>query len=329
MIKIGLVGCGKIGKRHLEAYQGIPKAQVVAISDANKETAINLSRDFGIPYWFTKQQDLLANHQVDAVDVCVPTIEHHKLILDALAKDKHVFCEKPLTYKHAFAKQIQKSQEASGKIVMVGYLYRHHPSFIRLKQVLEDEIIGKPVFAYFRVGARGGHTRWKHQKNGGGAMLEALVHCLDLAYYCFKSFSMVDPLYVETIRKERTINGKKRVVTAEDFALIHLQTKEGVEVFCQSDQLTPSYMNTVEVHGDNGSFFGSILSYLPTLIYCNEGRGQYFKGKNLFTVPEVNLMRQELHTFVDILEKKRNPNNSVATSIEIMKIIEKACEHRK
>lgn len=325
MIRLGLVGCGRLGKKHLEAYENIQNVEIVAVCDVNSEDLFSVAKEYEIEDAYKNYRDLVLNAEINAVDVCTPTALHHKIILTALEKGLDVFCEKPLTYRADFAEMIKESSEKNKKHVVVGYLYRFHPTMRRLKEILEDEILGDVSYAMFRVGGRGGHKPWKHEKQTGGAMLETLVHSLDLAFYNFDDFVSSELLFSDTIVKERTIEDKRYTISGEDFVLLKLETKDGIQVFCQGDQITPSYMNIVEVHGGNGSFFGSILEDLPTVVFCKKGRGQYFEGKNLFVEPEINLMRKELQFFVDVLEEKKElHSDSVTNSIKILKTIEEA-----
>jgi len=322
MIHVAVIGCGKIGMRHLSAYRSMKGVNIVAICDFDGELAQEVASSCSSAV-YQNYKEILDDKNIDAVDVCVPTALHHKVILAALDKGKDVFCEKPLSHKLEYAKQIQKRQKETGNLVMEGYLYRFHPSFQRLKNILEDNTIGSPYFAIFRIGGRGGWRLWKHQKDrGGGAMLEMLVHMLDLASHCFGGFIEVERLFFETILKKRIIAGSNVDVDAEDLVLIRLKAESGAQVFCEADLITPSYMNTVEVHGDNGSFFGSILDNIPTIIYCKESRGVFDRGKNVFRNPYVNLIEKELEYFVDCLSRKENPPDSLERSIKVLEIIE-------
>lgn len=322
MVGIAIIGCGKIGIRHLEAYRDIKNANVVALCDTDDKLVGEVSRKYGVS-GYDDYEEIIKKENVDAVDVCVPTRFHHKVVLEALASGKNVFCEKPLTHKLEYAEEIKEKQKETGKLVMVGYLYRFHPSLQRLKRILEDGVIGVPYYAIFRIGGRGGYRVWKHKKSeGGGAMLDMMVHMLDLCDWYFGEPDRVEPFLYETILKKRMIEGNEVDVDAEDFALLRVKTKSDVHVFCEADLITPSYMNTVEVHGDNGSFFGSILDYLPTIVYCVRRHGLYDRGKNVFENPYVNLVEQELRYFIDALSGRVEPLDSVETSIRVLKIIE-------
>jgi len=118
------------------------------------------------------------------------------------------------------------------------------------------------------------------------------------------------------------IEGREIEVDAEDCVFLRLRAESGVQVFCEADLITPSYMNTVEVHGDNGSFFGSILDNIPTIVYCKESRGVFDRGKNVFKNPHVNLVEKELEYFIESLSGEVKPVNSVERSIKILEIVE-------
>jgi len=329
MIHVAVIGCGKIGMRHLSAYRSIKGVNITAVCDFDGELAKEVASNYSTVE-YKNYKEILDNKNIDAIDVCVPTTMHHEVILAALDKGKDVFCEKPLSHKLEYAKQIQKKQRETGNLVMEGYLYRFHPSFQRLKKVLEDNIIGDPYFAIFRIGGRGGWRVWKHQKDkGGGAMLEMLVHMLDLANHCFGEFVDVECLFSETILKKRVIERSEVEVDAEDCVLIRLRTESGVQVFCEADLITPSYMNTVEVHGDNGSFFGSILDNIPTMVYCKESRGVFDRGKTVFKNPYVNLIEKELEYFIKCLSREVKPLDFVEKSIKVLEIIEEVRRQSK
>lgn len=321
-VKIGLVGLGRIGQRHLNAYSNIEDVELGGLYDSDNTALAVYSNQHDIPTFKTFEDLLQAD--VTAVDVCIPTYLHHEFILKALQEGKHVFCEKPLTHKREHALEISKVAQERGKMVMVGYLYRFHPCVELLKQILDKRIIGNPYYAVFRLGGRGAHKGWKHQVNtGGGAILDMLTHMLDLAIFHFGDPMETNLLFSDVILEERIIEGEKVQVDAEDCILAHLKSKTGMDIFLQADMITPSFMNTMEVHGDNGSFFGSIMPQFPTIVYCKEPRDIFDRGENVYHFPQTNLIEKELGYFVNCLLNSWNPNSSVDDSINILKVIEK------
>lgn len=321
-MKIGIIGCGKIAERHLLAYKKMPEIEVV-ISDKDTERAKKLSKIMKID--FVKDvRKIINSDKFDAIDICLPTPYHKKYIIKSLEAEKHVFCEKPICLNLKEALEIKKWAEKVKKIVMAGYLYRFHPAFQFVKKVLEERIIGKPYFAIFRLGGRGSHMLWKHRKSeGGGAILEMVVHKLDLIVWYFENISKTRFLIKDTVIKSREIEGKKYEVDAEDLVMLELESNE-IKILCESDLLTPSYMNYIEIHGENGSIFTSILHFMPTIVFCKEARGIFNTGNNIYHFPIENLFEKELGHFVECIKNGEKPLNSIEESIKVFEILEQA-----
>ncbi len=320
-VRIGIIGCGKIGERHLNAYKKIEGVEII-VSDIDHSLSKRVADRYGLD-WATPEQ-IFRNIDIDAVDICVPTIHHKKFIDAAIEHGKHFFCEKPLVAYLEEGKEIKNKVEKAGIVAMVGYLYRFHPSFELVKNVLEDKVIGDPYFAIFRLGGRGSHKTWKHKKSqGGGAINEMFVHMLDLIIWYFKDVKSVNFAKMDVVLNKREVEGKNIIVDAEDNVLVELETDKCKKVMCESDLLTPSYMNYVEIQGTNGSIWASILDYFPTIVYCKEATGIYNQGNNFFNFPRVDLFEKELRYFVETVKKGETPNlNSINESIKILEVIE-------
>lgn len=320
MIKVGVLGCGKIAERHLLAYKKMPTVEVIT-SDIEFKRAKEMGSKLDVPV-AEHPEALLISENVQAIDVCIPTHYHKDAILKALKNGKHVFCEKPLCANLEEALEIQKESSISGKTVMVGYLYRFHPAFQFVKKVLDEGVIGQPYFAIFRLGGRGSHAVWKHKKEeGGGAVSEMLVHKLDLISWYFGNIFKVTPLIYETILDTREIDGKRFEVNAEDLVLLKLEA-DGVKIICESDLITPSYMDYIEIHGDNGSIFSSILDFMPTMVFCKQPRGEFRHGNNIYNFPSENLFEKELGHFVDSIKNGSRNINSIEDSVKTFKLID-------
>src|SRR5436190_19189642 len=96
MPRIGIIGLGGMGRTHFTAYQKIADAQIVALADANAKHASEALPEARDAKRTSDFRELLAMRDVDAVDICVPTMQHVEVVTAALAAGKHVICEKPL-----------------------------------------------------------------------------------------------------------------------------------------------------------------------------------------------------------------------------------------
>jgi len=144
---------------------------------------------------------------------------------------------------------------------------------------------------------------------------------LEIILWYFGEIKAIENLYSDIVLKEREIEGKMVTPDAEDLVLLRIETSEGVKILCESDLITPSYMNYIEVQGTNGSLWTSILDYFPTIVYCQQEKGAYDRGHNFFHFPNVDLFHKELSYFVECIQGSKEPEvNSLEHSIEVMKL---------
>ncbi len=320
-IKIGLIGCGKQSLKHIPALKEITDSIIIA--DQEYELAFARSKEFSLEAAQTVDE-IFDNPEIDAVDICTPTPSHCSLIQRAAESHKNFFCEKPLASSYKEALKIERLWAETELVGMVGYLYRFHPAFEIVRDCINEAVIGRPYFATFRLGGRGSHRAWKHKKSeGGGAINEMMVHMLDLVLWYFGSIKNIQPIFCDTILRERTIDGNIIQADAEDLAMVHLETESGVRVVCESDLITPSYMNYVELQGTNGSIITSILDYIPTIIFCKQSRGAYQIGNNVQHFSKVNLFERQLGYFVDcIANGTKHDRNTIGESVYLLNIID-------
>jgi len=320
MLRIGVIGCGRIAEKHLQAYKKLKDIEIT-VTDILQEGQ-TIAKNYGVN-WHNNPDELIAGHEIDAVDICVPTPLHVEFIMKALQSGKHIFCEKPLAMNLKEAKEIQEKAAQASTLLMVGYLYEFHPAYQLGKDVIEEHILGEPYYAIFRLGGRGSTSAWKHKrKTGGGASNEMLVHMLDVILWYFGEVKTIEKLYADIVLKEREIEGRRIVPDAEDVVLLKIETNDGMKILCESDLITPSYMNYVEVHGTNGSLWTSILDYFPTIVYCRQPKGVYDRGHNLFNFPKVDLFQKELSYFIQCIQSGEVPTvNSGGHSIKVMELI--------
>jgi predicted dehydrogenase len=114
-VRIGIVGVGQIGKKHLDRYQKVPHARVVALADIDEPEGRRVGEKYGIPNVYTDFRKLLARDDVDAVDVALHNKLHAPVTVAALRAGKHVYCEKPMAGSYADAKVMMDAAAECGR----------------------------------------------------------------------------------------------------------------------------------------------------------------------------------------------------------------------
>jgi len=137
-VRIGVVGAGLIGQvEHIPNLRRLEKLyEIVGIADASADMRRELESR-GHAAYGTYQQLLDAG--IDAILVAAPDQYHAEITLNALARGKHVFCEKPLCFSVAQAEEIAAARDKAGKVVQVGYMKRFDPSYEKLLSLLPKD----------------------------------------------------------------------------------------------------------------------------------------------------------------------------------------------
>ena len=134
-VRIGVVGAGLIGQvEHIPNLRRLEKLyEIVGIADASADMRRELeSRGFKA---FSGYEQLLESG-IDAILIAAPDQYHAEITLQALARGKHVFCEKPLCFSVGQAEEIAAARDKAGKVVQVGYMKRFDPSYEKLLSLL-------------------------------------------------------------------------------------------------------------------------------------------------------------------------------------------------
>lgn len=200
-VNVGVIGLGFMGLTHLKAYQKIPGARLVAVADAFKKPVNgvlpgvggNLGGDDAIKLGggvkaYETAAELLADPNVQLVDLCVPTAQHVALALAALQAGKHVVCEKPLARTSAQCRQIVRAAARARTYFMPAMCMRFWPGWDWLHQAVVKKTYGKVLAARFRrVSGPPGWSKASYFKGGesGGALLDLHIHDTDFIQFCF------------------------------------------------------------------------------------------------------------------------------------------------
>jgi predicted dehydrogenase len=276
-IGVAILGCGRMGERHAESVGRSTGFRLAAVADVDADAARALAARTGVPV-HDGVEALAARGDVELVVVATPTSEHAAAAAAALTAGKHVLCEKPLARTMAEVAALCAAAERAGCLLAVGYTYRHAPVFRRLREVLDDGVIGRPHLAVVRAGGRGGHRAWKHSRaGGGGAVLEMMSHMIDLVLWLFGPPADARMLSCATLRAQRpTADGVVRA-DAEDYAVAELRW-DGLRCLIEADLVSPGFVQSLDVQGGNGSAVAGLAADTPARVFLEQARARWRAG---------------------------------------------------
>lgn len=142
MVNFGIIGCGKIGIRHIDFLREMDGVRVLAVCDIIPERARQIARQINTDF-FTNYKDLLKIQQIDIVNICTPNGLHAQISVDALNADKHVLCEKPMCLKVEEADKIIDVLKNTNKKFFVVKQNRFNLPIKILKNALDKGMFGK------------------------------------------------------------------------------------------------------------------------------------------------------------------------------------------
>lgn len=163
-LKVLCVGAGHMGRAHALAYHRIPDFEIVGIVTRSPESRGRLNQELGGGYSeFGDYREALAQTRPDVVSISTYPDTHREYALAALAAGAHVFIEKPLAETVAGAEEVVAAARASRRKLVVGYILRHHPSWIKFIEVAQT--LGKPLVMRMNLNQQSYGKNWQTHKN--------------------------------------------------------------------------------------------------------------------------------------------------------------------
>ncbi|MBB5722985.1 myo-inositol 2-dehydrogenase/D-chiro-inositol 1-dehydrogenase [Loktanella ponticola] len=245
MIRIALLGAGRIGQVHARTIRGMDNATVTAVSDFFPETAEKLAKTLGAEV--RDNDTIMASDDVDAVVVGTPTDTHFDLIMAAAKAGKAIFCEKPVDMSADRIRELIAVVEKAGVPFMTAFNRRFDPSFANVQSRISAGEVGDVEMVTI-LSRDPTPPPLSYVKSSGGIFRDMMIHDLDMARFLLGE----DPIEVVAYGSalvDPAIGDAGDVDTAG----VMLKTASGK--ICQisnSRRATYGYDQRIEVHGAKG-----------------------------------------------------------------------------
>jgi predicted dehydrogenase len=143
-LKFAIFGCGFWSQFQLGAWKELDGVECVALYNRTKSKAVALAKRFGIPKTYDDPDALMQNENLDFIDIITDVDTHERFTVLGAQYGKNVICQKPLAPSYNAAQRMMKAVEKSGIRFYVHENYRWQPQFRRIKEILDDGIVGIP-----------------------------------------------------------------------------------------------------------------------------------------------------------------------------------------
>lgn len=261
MIRVGIIGGGAPGGAHARGYQANSGFKIVAIADLIPRRRQERMKEFQIPREYADAQDLLADREIDAVSICLPTYLHAPVALAALKAGKHVLCEKPPAMNAKEADQIERAANKAGKVIMYSLQRRFGAAEQAASQAIAKGYAGEVYHVrstWMRTRGMPIGTGWftDKSKSGGGALIDIGVHMLDVGWYLLGQ-TKPQSVYAVTHQRFGRLAPKEMAYDVEDaaFALIRFEGGKSLELASSWAINQPPQQNgtVCRAYGDKGA----------------------------------------------------------------------------
>ena len=227
-LRIGLIGSGFMGKAHAFGYTTATRVfdlpfdlELRTIADISDEAATKAAVALGFSRATSDWRSLVADPDIDVVNITAPNALHKEMALAAIAAGKHVYCEKPLAPLAADAREMAGAAEAAAVRTQVGFNYLCNPMLGLAREMIRAGEIGeirsyRGVHAEDYMADADGPFTFRHDKGGGGALADIGSHALATAEFLLGAIDEVMGDCVTAIKERPDGRGGRRAVEVDD-----------------------------------------------------------------------------------------------------------------
>lgn len=324
MIKVAVVGLGYWGPNLLRSFNQLPDAAVVAVCDANEKQLKKFAPLYPQAKITAKYEEILRDHEIDAIILAVPAPQHYLLGQQALQAGKHVFIEKPLALDLKEAEELVALAAQKQKVLMVGHLMKYHPAVTKIKEYIDHKEIGDVLYMY---ATRVNLGKIRYQEN---ALWSLAVHDIAIILY----------LLGDSLPREVSAQGASYLTdNVEDVVFVNLLFPNKVLATIHASWLDPHKIRQLTIVGskkmavfndmegpekirlyDKGVDHSSTFQTYSEYLTIRDG------DIHIPTLQMKEPLQLECNHFLKCIIEKKTPLSDGADGIRVLKVLEAAQE---
>ena len=187
MLKIGIIGAGRMGSAHAENLVKLENARLSAVYDIDPEKSKAFAAKYSTVKIMNSTQELIDSPDTELIIITSPTYCHKEALIPAIASGKPIFCEKPLYRTRMELDELAPLIRNYGNLFAIGFVRRYSPGCVMLKKMIDEGKLGKlicgSVCCLYGAYSREWGDWFTDYDKSGGVMLDMLAHHCDLQNY--------------------------------------------------------------------------------------------------------------------------------------------------
>lgn len=310
IINWGIIGCGNVTEvKSGPAFNKVNGSKLVAVMRRDAEKARDYAQRHKVPKWYSDASELIKDEEVSAVYVATPPDTHAEYAIMAMRAGKPAYVEKPMALNFAQCQEMIRVSQQTGMPLFVAYYRRKLPGFLKIKELLDEGVIGKPrhfEIRFITPPRPEDHLEplpWRviPELSGGGYLHDLGSHQLDVMDFLLEPLKLVDS------HAENNLG----LYSPADFVRASFETDSGIKGtgiwdFGARDK---EHTDIITISGDKGTIEFSCFEFTTTKV-ISEGK------EILFDNPRPEHVQSGLIEFVteEIRQGKNYKTNAISAS---------------